>query len=85
MWESAYGAFKFRQCEESWEAARMATLELEEARRIALWEERMSHWIDVLYEAKELMYGKEELDTDLLLWVDDALRAAMKELKWPIL
>ena len=53
-------------------------MEREEALRVALREQRMSDWIDVLYEAKELMYGNEELDADMLLWVDDALSAAMK-------
>ena len=33
------------------------------------------------------MYAKDDIDADLLLWVDDALSASMKELerKWPML
>jgi len=70
----------FTQCEQSWEAARRAFLEREEAHRVALWEQRMTAWLHVLREAKEIMYSKEELDADLLMWVDEQLSAAMKEL-----
>ena len=61
-------------------------MQQEEARGVALREQRMTEWIRVLCEAKEVMYSKDELDlgtqdADLLLWVDDRLSAARKELE----
>ena len=40
----------------------------------------MTAWLHVLREAKKIMYNEEELDADLLIWVDEQISATMKAL-----